>query len=163
MQYEKKRKQKDIANDLDVSYGAVRKIISRYRTSGTYEIKPRVGRPKKLSKRETRTIIRMFRENRRITLVEAVALLCKDYSIKISVDALREVLKFHDMNSYIAIRKPFISSANKVQRKKWAKERVNWNINQWKRIVWSDECHVENDNRGRVRVWRKSNEKYHES
>ena len=159
----RERKQKDIANDLDVSYAAVRKIISRYKTSGTYEIKPRVGRPKKLTKRETRTIIRVFRENRRITLAEAVALLSKDYNIMISVHTLRDILKFHDVNSYVAIRKPFISPKNKIQRKKWAKEHVNWNINEWKRIVWSDECHVESDNRGRVRVWRKSNEKYHES
>ena len=48
---------------------------------------------------------------------------------------------FHKKNvhSCISRKKPFISVINKTKRLAWAMKRKDWTIEDWKKIVWTDE------------------------
>jgi hypothetical protein len=50
--------------------------------------------------------------------------------------------------------KPWISPKNVKERLKFAKERISWTVNDWKRVLWSDESKfnmIGSDGKGYVR------------
>jgi len=49
---------------------------------------------------------------------------------------------------------------NRKLRLEWAKKYVNWNIEQWNNVLWSDESPFLLRYVGRTRVWRLPNERY---
>lgn len=65
-----------------------------------------------------------------------------------------------ELQSHPAVKKPLISRRNAEIRKQWCKERRIWTIDQWKRIVWSDESTFQLIPNSRRTVRRLPNEKY---
>ena len=59
--------QRQVAEAVGVSRGAVQKAIAIYQTTGEYKSRPRSGRPRATSKREDRLVVRMSSNNRRLT------------------------------------------------------------------------------------------------
>ena len=50
---------------------------------------------------------------------------------------------------------------DRIKRRKWCKERLNWSIEDWSKVIFSDESNFEVINRkSRIIVKRKANEKY---
>jgi hypothetical protein len=58
------------------------------------------------------------------------------------------------------LKKNFVSEKNRKLRLEWAKKYVNWNIEQWNNVLWSDESPFLLRYAGRTRVWRLPNERY---
>ena len=46
------------------------------------------------------------------------------------------------MGSYIAVKKPGLSAENIRKRLDWAIKYKDWTIEDWKKVIWSDECSV---------------------
>ena len=66
-----------------------------------------------------------------------------------------------EYNSCTALRKPYVSEHNRKMRLNWTQKRHLWTIDNWKKIVWSDESRFtmfQND--GKIRVWCLQKEKY---
>jgi hypothetical protein len=55
---------------------------------------------------------------------------------------------------------PFISEKNRRARLDWCKEHKNWTIEQWRKVVWSDESGFELRSKARFKVWRRPSERY---
>ena len=148
-----------IAEDLGVSKTAVYNFLRRYRATGSIARKKGSGRKKKFDVRLRRRIIREVRRNRFISVSDLRNNLgiqdCCDQTIR---DIIRSSGGF---NSYWAVRKPFISAANRVRRVQWAQEHLNWSLNEWRKVLWSDESpFVLRFNSKKKRVWRVHNERY---
>lgn len=60
-------------------------------------------------------------------------------------------------------KRPFVSSVNRRRRISWCREHVNWSLEDWKRVLWSDESPFVFRYQGRERVWKLTNEKFHPS
>ena len=43
------------------------------------------------------------------------------------------------LNCCVALRKPLISEATGKERLQYAKEHKDWTVEQWKKVMWSDE------------------------
>ncbi|CAF0915392.1 unnamed protein product [Brachionus calyciflorus] len=66
------------------------------------------------------------------------------------------------LESHTAVRKPLLTIKDRQKRYKWCKQRLNWTINDWSRVIFSDESNFEVFNRNsRVIVKRFKNEKFH--
>ncbi len=68
------------------------------------------------------------------------------------------------LNSCVALRKPLISEANRKKRLQFAREHKDWTLEQWKKVIRSDESRFtlfQSD--GRIRVRREANEVMHPS
>ena len=63
--YKEGKKLTDIANMFHVNYNSVITIVGRFMQHRSAEIKPRSGRPKKMTSRRERSIIREMKKNRR--------------------------------------------------------------------------------------------------
>ena len=79
----------------------------------------------------------------------------------VCVETIRKVLKKQKINSYVALRKPLLTVKDRLKRRKWCKERMYWSVEDWARVIFSDESNFEVFNRkGRVFVKRYHSEKF---
>jgi hypothetical protein len=60
-----------------------------------------------------------------------------------------------------AKKMPYISEKNRLYRLEWCREREKWTIDQWRKILWSDESPFELRCKRRFRVWRRPEERFH--
>ena len=61
------------------------------------------------------------------------------------------------------MKRPLLNEKQAANRLKWAKEHRNWTVDDWRRVIWSDECAVQRDSDpSQVYVFRHQNkqEKY---
>lgn len=73
---------------------------------------------------------------------------------------LSRIKETGELKSYWAVKKPFISENNRANRLQWARDHLNWTVEQWRSVLWSDESPFVLRNQGRKRVWRMHNERY---
>jgi hypothetical protein len=72
----------------------------------------------------------------------------------------RALESYCSIKSYWAKKKPFISDKNKKKRLHWAKSHREWSLNDWRRVIWSDESPFMLRYQGKKRVLRCHNERY---
>ena len=63
-----------------------------------------------------------------------------DWGVK--KDAIRTALLREGFYRRLAMRKPPITEKNRILRYNWAVEHVNWTIEQWYEILWTDETWI---------------------
>src|SRR5262249_53084488 len=148
---------KDIAAHFGIPESSACMIWKRYILRGTTDNVKRSGRPKKLTARDYRNLMRIVIRNRRAKLAD-IAL---QSATSVSLPTVRESLHQLGLWNRIARKKPFLSKKHIAKRLKWARERKKWTIDVWKRVIWTDEASVELGKDSReVRVWRKSDEEW---
>jgi hypothetical protein len=63
------------------------------------------------------------------------------------------------IKSYAARQKPFLKPEHIAKRLQWALKHQHWTIEDWARVIWSDECSiVVGLNTKRPRIWRRKGE-----
>ena len=75
-----------------------------------------------------------------------------------SVDAIKGALRRAGFKRYIARRKPPITESTRQKRLDFAKYYVDWTIEDWKAILWSDETWVTGGRHTRTWVTRRPGE-----
>ena len=62
----------------------------------------------------------------------------------------------------VAVRKPLLRKPNIIKRLKFAEEHKDWTVDQWMKVLWTDESKFEIfGSKRRQYVRRRSNERYH--
>ena len=80
-------------------------------------------------------------------------------SENVSENVVRRVLRSRGYERCIAKRKPPPTSDHMRRRKMWAEEHRNWTIEEWGRVLWTDETWVNGQRHSNTWVTRKvSNE-----
>lgn len=97
------------------------------------------GRPQKLTSRDKRTIARLMVNGRAKTAVELTKLINNEREEKVSTETVRRALKEEGLRARKRKKKPTLSKAHRKARLIWALEHQNWSVEDWKRVVWSDE------------------------
>ena len=151
----------EIAKIMKKSKFTVQSVIKRYKDKENVASTCRSGRPPKLSARYRRNIVRLMKENPKLTSSEIFAQFKEYDNIEIDPSTIRKFLKGMSYASRVARRKPFISKSNQKRRKEFAYDYQNKDLNFWDHVLWSDgskfnlfKCD------GRVRVWRKPNTEF---
>ncbi|RMZ98608.1 minos transposase [Brachionus plicatilis] len=47
------------------------------------------------------------------------------------------------IKSHTAVRKPLLTEKDRLKRYKWCKQRLNWTVNDWYRVIFSDVSNFE--------------------
>jgi len=154
--------QREIARRIGVSDKCVRTTIKNYRARGSVAEAPRIGRPNALSYYDKKWIFRQARidpklSNRALTEMFNSKAVCAP----VSTETVRKALLEKGLKSYTATRKPLLSVLDRIKRRKWCKARLHWTIDEWRKVIFSDESNFEVVNRKtRVTVKRLASEKY---
>ena len=122
----------------------------------------RSGRPHKVEPEalfaELQTLVRKNRATREMSL-EDLAL-----AVGSSATVVRMVMKKLGFKKLKITTKPGLNDKQKAARLKFCRLYEHWTLEDWKRVIWSDETSVVlGQKRGTTRVWRTSNEAYEPS
>ena len=71
------------------------------------------------------------------------------------------MLKKHKFKSVKESVKPGLTETMKKARLEFCKAHENWTLEDWKRVIWTDETSIIlGHRRGKYRIWRRPHERY---
>jgi transposase len=118
----------------------------------------RSGRPKEISQETEEALLTAVRDSRagREKSSEVLA-----YEQGISYSSAIRILHKGGLNSVKKTTKPGLTQAMRNARYKWALAHAHWTLEDWKKVIWSDETSVVlGHRRGQVRCWRATDEAF---
>ena len=71
---------------------------------------------------------------------------CPDVSFR----TLKRRLHQFGMRKWKKLKRPALTDVRAAKRLAWAIEHKDWTVDQWKNVIWSDECSVERGSGRRV-------------
>ena len=83
--------------------------------------------------------------------------MCKsryETNVKVCSKTIQRRLKEKGLIWKKKCKKPYVSEKNRKARLAFAREHVGWSLDQWKRVVWSDESPFFLNNQSSQYVWR---------
>jgi Transposase/DDE superfamily endonuclease len=138
----------EIGKELNIPARTVSAFLKRVEQRRSVENLPRPGRPRKTSAREDRYIIRTALDNTKVTN----SFLRDITNQELSVPTIRRRLREDKIRKWRAVKRPLLTKEHARQRLEWARRWQHLTLEDWKRIIWSDECAVQRDSDGAV-VW----------
>ena len=126
----------EISAIIGCSRSSVRRVWEEYQSKK--QKKKRTGRPPILTKsarEQLKISVTRNKKTRRQTLSEIQQTL----NVNISIQTIRHELAKEGVHSCIPRPKPLISDVNKEKRLSWALDHEDWTVEDFKKIVWSDE------------------------
>jgi transposase len=147
----------EIALLLAIPLSTVYSLLRRFKNRGHAKVLPRSGRPHKLTQRNKKTIIFNVEKDRFASCAEIIA----NTKLQVSTKTVAKVLHNAGFHSRTARSKPFLKPNHVISRLEWALQKSDWTMEEWKRIIWTDEASVEigRDSSAR-RVWRTKDEEF---
>ena len=122
---------------------------------------PRSGRPSKQTPDNKDLLIKKIRLDR-YGREKASAVLAAELTaegIAISAATVRRILKSANFRKTKPTRKPGLTKKMREDRLRWCLEHQNWTLEDWKKVIWSDETSVVLlHRRGGYRIWRQPEE-----
>ncbi len=142
-----------IAKEAGCSQSAVSKHVNR-KLSG----RKKCGRKRCTTNQENRSLMRIVKQNRFKNLGE----LHKEWTeagVKASKATTHRRVKEFGYSCRIPLVKPLLNHRQRQRCLTWAKEKKNWTVAQWSKVLFSDESKfcISFGNQG-PRVWRKGGE-----
>jgi transposase len=134
--------QREISKRLKFSRGAIQTIIKRSGESGSYINRPKCGRNQKTTVHEDRILVAMSQKERTKSSLAISGELENEFIVKISSRTVRRCVLEVGLRGCKARKKPLLAAANVKKRLKWAKKYENWTIDDWSKIIWSDETNI---------------------
>jgi transposase len=158
--HEKKIGLTKIHEKTNVAISTIKKIIEKWKKSGVIVNLPRSGRKKCTTTRQDRLIIQHMERNPRLSVPKLEAELKTNYQLEVSKTTIRKRLNKAGYHGRRPSKKPWLSTRNVRRRLEWARAHVNWTVDQWKTVLWSDETKVNLfGSDGINKIWRKRGER----
>ena len=150
-----------IGKIVGVSEKCVRTTWKNYADSGDVADKSRSGRPKKFSEHVESYVVRIARKNPRFSTLDISRSVNEAKDKVISKMTVSRILRRNNLKSYTALRKPLLRPLDRIRRRKWCRERILWQDQDWAKVIFSDESNFEVFNRkNRVLVRRLDSQKF---
>lgn len=124
---------------------------------------PRKGRPTKQTEENVAGVLDFVRTNQtnREKSCAQMSESLKEIDIHLSPRTINRILKKHGFRKTKPTRKPGLTEAMKKQRLAWCLEHESWTLEDWKRVIWTDETSVVlGHRRGGYRIWRQPQERF---
>lgn len=152
--------QRCVSRSLGVSRCAIQAIYKKFVDTGSVENKVKMGRPQRTSLREKRTLIRLSRQNPFLSAVQLKNNWKTEHSV--STSTVKRILRKYGLLGRIAAKKPLLNKKHKADRLKWCRDHLHWNHDNFKRLIYSDECKIELFRNKRVYVRRVKGSRFNE-
>lgn len=129
----------DITKWLEVPERTIRNIMHKWETERTLKRKRGSGRPRITTRGQARLLVRQVRKDPFMTAVQLAQYASDHLGVNMTDRTARNILIQGGLRARTPVKKPWISKKNRARRLKFAKEHLDWTIEQWKRVLWSDE------------------------
>ena len=146
----------EISTLTSVSKSAISRLRLRHRP---YITKAPGGRPSKLSDTDICHAIRLIGTGKADNAVQVTKSLQDITNQSLSTQTVRNHLKKEGMKSVVKKKRPVLSTKHRKDRLDFALTHKDWTVEDWKRVVWSDETKINRmGSDGRQWVWKKAGE-----
>jgi transposase len=147
-----------ISEMLKLPKSTVIDVCKKFSESGSVENKPRSGRPPKIKPRDYRQLERIVKTNRRCSLSDITAKFNEERQNPVSKRTVQHNLHKNNYRRSVAKKKLVIKEVNRKKRLAWCRGKRQWTVDNWKRVIFSDESKIMIGHDERVRIWRKRDE-----
>jgi hypothetical protein len=143
----------DVARQLNLSRFSARRVRQRFEETGGYIRRRGSGRQRCTSERDDRFIVSSSLRHR---LANSVKLQQQRHSARrrtVSVSTIRRRFREKKIAAHRAATGPKLTARNRRDRLQFARDHIDWTIEQWRTVLISDEtriCLHCNDRRRRV-------------
>jgi len=150
------RSTNSIMTELKKSRSTINTFIARIRAGGNLERVESTGRKRKTTTREDNLIVRQVQKSRRVSCPS----IREDFGLqKVTTRTIQRRIKASgQFVSTWTKKKAFVSPANRAIRVAWCKARLHWTVDQWYRILYSDESPFVYRYNRRTRCYRRKND-----
>lgn len=128
-----------VADKHDIGKSTVQEIREKYLSAIP---SPKSGPKPKLSLRDKRCCIRVVTRGTKKSGVEAQKVLEQELGKKVSKHTVYRALKEQGLEAGKKIKKPALSPKNVRERLAFAKSHKDWTVDDWQRVIWSDETKI---------------------
>ncbi len=152
---------RSVARRFNLHHNAVDHIYKRYVETGSFNQRPRSGRPRVTDVREDRRIERAALKSRTSTSTDICREINADREKPISSRTVRRRLQEKDLRSCRPATGPVLSRRHRRARLAFAQGHKYWTVDDWSQVLFTDESRFSLQGPdGRQRVWRKPGERY---
>lgn len=152
---------RDVAERMNISTRTVQKWWTLFRNEGKCDRQSGSGRPRKSSSRQDASLVLMMKRNRFKSMEVIGREWIIENELKCSIETARRRVVSAGYHSYRAAVRIPLSVIHMRNRLEWAREHLEWNDEQWRSVLWTDESRFTLDfNDGRIRVRRRKNERF---
>lgn len=137
--HKEKVSKREIARRIKCSDWTVRSVIKKYGETGSVERKKGSGRKRKTSSRSDAHLKFLSLSDRFQNAAELREEWNKSLPQPCSLRTVETRLNEMGLMSRTPAKKPILNKRMRKNRLNWCKERENWSVADWKRVVFSDE------------------------
>jgi transposase len=113
------------------------------------------GCPHKLSTWDKHTIIRQITTGKLDNAVQAAKFINPTLSYPVNPQTIRNMLKNNNLWSVVKTKCPLLTQQHRISHLKFALTHRNWTIEDWKRVLWTDETKINRiGSDGKVYTWK---------
>lgn len=155
------RSQTYIATVMGINQSSVSRAVGRYRETGSYRRRPIPGRPSCTTPADNRYLRLQALRRRHVTARQLQNDLARARNTRVSTQTIRNRLRQIGIRPRAAVTAPRLTREHRVARLRFAREHVNWHINDWANLLFTDESRfcLYSSNR-RIPVYRREGESY---
>ena len=135
--------QHEISRRLKISCGCICQTLRKFAKFHTVTTKPGAGRPPKVTDCEKRSSKLQQLRDDTASLADLVRYVNTNLNLSISRTTISCILQDYNIVSYIAPRKPRTTPIQRQNRLMWCYDHLNWSINDWSNVIFSDESNFE--------------------
>ncbi len=129
---------KKISKALLINQNTVAKVVQTFKKDGTR----RPGRPRKLTPRQERLLMRRVDENRHASSLQLSKEVESQTGVTISRDTIRRTLQRNGMHGCRPRKNPLLKPRHKKARLDFARVHADKDEDYWDSILWSDETKI---------------------
>jgi transposase len=135
------------------------RICKRIKETSSFKDKARTGRPRIFTDRDRRRIVRILRKSK-VKTAEAVRKeVASNLNIKVCHNTIAKTLREFGYVCRVKRKKPLLTKKHKQARLSWAKKHRTWTVDEWRKVIWSDEtAFLLVNGEGREFCWTKEGE-----
>jgi transposase len=100
------------------------------------------GRPSKLSPRDRRSISQQITTGQLDNAVQATHYINNMVLQPVCSQTVRNALKQDNFKAVVKAKTPLLKKAHRQRRLQFAQYHANWTVEDWKRVLWSDETKI---------------------
>ena len=150
---------REIAQQLGMPKSTVQDTLGRIKKHGVLKSLPRSGRKRKTTPRIDRKILTLAENSVRPNSIDITKQLRELELVNISHRTVRNRLHEYDLHGKALAKKPLLTKRHIAKRLAFAKQYQNWTVDNWKKVLWSDETKIcLNGSDGRRWTWRRPGE-----
>ena len=118
-------------------------IINRYCLRNNVENLPRSGAPAKLSERDSRTLLRLVKRNRKRTLSDITGFFNHARNFTVSQRTVQQILYSKGFRRHVIVKQIRIQEVKWKSHVIWCRTNRRTADQYWRRVIYSDKCKVD--------------------